>query len=118
MEREKDETRGGKGRRTRKKVSDGSNVPKEVLEQLIEQMGGEAALADPASLLRDLSAALVSRALESELEHHLGYGPGYQRPYRGWPPSPPRPDVRDAGATGASQLGVSAGLRSTPVGSS
>ena len=69
-----------KTRRARKTVPDGSGVPKEVLDQLLEGMGGQAALADPASLLRDLSAALVSRALESEMEHHLGYPPGDEPP--------------------------------------
>ncbi len=72
---------GGKGHRTRKKLADGSNVPKEVLDQLMEGMGGkEAVLADPARLLRDLSAALVSRALEVELSHHLGYDSGEDPP--------------------------------------
>jgi len=80
MERQDEPTAGGKRRRSRKKVPDGRNVPKEVLDQLLAGMGGEEALADPASLLRDLSAALVSRALESELDHHLGYAPGDKPP--------------------------------------
>ena len=78
MEQDDNDTQGGK--RRRKKVPDGSNVPKELLDQLLTGMGGQAALADPASLLRDLSAALVSRALESELDHHLGYPPGEEPP--------------------------------------
>lgn len=78
MERDDNDTQGGE--RRRKQVADGSDVPKELLDQLLTGMGGQAALADPASLLRDLSAALVSRALESEMDHHLGYPPGEEPP--------------------------------------
>jgi len=80
MEQDNETPKNVKRPKARRKAPDGSNVPKEVLDQLVEGMGGKAALADPASLLRDLSAALVSRALESELEHHLGYAPGEEPP--------------------------------------
>ena len=55
-------------------------VSREVLERLIEEAGGEEALRDPGALLRELTGALVERALEVELEAHLGYGPGEAPP--------------------------------------
>ena len=66
--------------KVRKPVPDGSGIPKEVLDQLLAGAGGKDALSDPSSLLQDLTAALVSRALESELDHHLGYGAGEEPP--------------------------------------
>ncbi len=66
--------------RPRKPVPDGSRIPKEVLDQLLAGVGGKDALADPSGLLQDLTAALVSRALESEMDHHLGYEAGEEPP--------------------------------------
>jgi hypothetical protein len=40
-------------------VPDGRGIPKAALDRLLEEVGGEEALADPAALLRELSAALV-----------------------------------------------------------
>ncbi|RMH54565.1 MAG: IS256 family transposase, partial [Bacteroidetes bacterium] len=42
--------------------------------------GGEEALRDPAGLLRELTGALVERALEAEVAHHLGYEAGEAPP--------------------------------------
>ena len=67
-------------RKKRRRVPDGSGIPKEVLDQLLTGMGGKEALADTPGLLQDLTAALVSRALESELDHHLGYEAGEEPP--------------------------------------
>jgi len=68
-----------KPRRERKRV-DGDNISRKVLDQLVEEAGGEEALRDPTALLRDLTAALVTRALETELDHHLGYETGEDPP--------------------------------------
>jgi len=78
MEEKKDKKT--RRRKPRKPVPDGSRIPQEVLDQLLEGVGAEDALADPSSLLQDLTAALVSRALESELDHHLGYKAGEEPP--------------------------------------
>ncbi len=69
-----------KPRRERKKLPDGRNIPKGLIDQLVAEAGGEEALRDPRALLRDLTAALVTRALETELDHHLGYGSGESPP--------------------------------------
>ncbi len=80
METKEETPKTGKRRRGRKKVPDGRGIPKAALDRLLEEVGGEEALADPAALLRELSAALVSRALEAELDEHLGYEPGEPPP--------------------------------------
>lgn len=48
-------------------------LPKELLDQLLALGGGSEGLAGPEGLLKQLTGALVSRALEGELDHHLGY---------------------------------------------
>jgi len=79
----KNDTKNGSDRdlktRQQRKQADGDNIPKEVLDLLVEA-GGEEALRDPRALLRDLTAALVTRALETELDHHLGYESGESPP--------------------------------------
>lgn len=66
--------------RRERRLADGRNFPKELLDRLVAEAGGEEALKDPTALLRDLTAALVTRALESELDHHLGYESGESPP--------------------------------------
>ena len=55
-------------------------IPKELLDQLIALNGGTEGLTGPQGLLQRLTGALVSRALDGELEHHLGYGKGDKAP--------------------------------------
>ena len=64
----------------RRPAPDGSGIPKELLDQLLSSAGGEAALKDPQGLLQELTAAVVGRALEAELDEHLGYGSGETPP--------------------------------------
>ena len=55
-------------------------IPKELLDQLLALGGGSEGLAGPEGLLKQLTGALVSRALEGELDHHLGYRKGDKAP--------------------------------------
>jgi len=55
-------------------------LSRELMDRLVEEAGGEEALRDPGALLRELTGALVERALEAELEHHLGYEAGQAPP--------------------------------------
>ena len=57
-----------------------TNIPKELLDQLLAHGGGPENLGGPDGLLKQLTGALVSRALNGELEHHLGYGRGEKAP--------------------------------------
>lgn len=57
-----------------------SKIPTELLDQLLESCGGSEGLAGPDGLLKQLTASLVSRALDGELEHHLGYSKGERAP--------------------------------------
>lgn len=57
-----------------------NQIPEELLDQLLAHGGGAEALTGPNGLLKQLSAALVGRALNSELEHHLGYAKGETAP--------------------------------------
>ncbi len=55
-------------------------LSKELMDRLVEEAGGEEALRDPGALLRELTGALVERALEAEVAHHLGYEAGEAPP--------------------------------------
>ena len=55
-------------------------IPHELLDQLLALGGGSEGLGGPEGLLKQLTGALVSRALEGELEHHLGYRKGEKAP--------------------------------------
>ena len=48
--------------------------------ELLENCGGSEGLGGPDGLLKQLTASLVSRALDGELEHHLGYTKGEKVP--------------------------------------
>jgi putative transposase len=69
-----------------KRVRRGSEVggfAPEVLDQLLQGVAGEGKLAsaeDLQSLLRQLSGALLTRALDAEMTHHLGYEKGQEPP--------------------------------------
>jgi putative transposase len=55
-------------------------IPKELLDQLLTLGGGSEGLTGPEGLLSQLTGALVSRALDGELDHHLGYRKGDKPP--------------------------------------
>jgi putative transposase len=56
-------------------------IPKELLpKELLDQLLALGDLEGPDGVLQQLTGALVSRALEGELEHHLGYGHGETPP--------------------------------------
>lgn len=62
-----------------RKAEDGK-IPKELMDQLLEQYGGPEGLSDPQALLRSLTTAVINRAMEAELDHHLGYEAGETPP--------------------------------------
>lgn len=51
-------------------------IGREILDQLLEGYSKPEDLLGENGLLRNLMAALVSRAMDAELTHHLGYGDG------------------------------------------
>jgi len=51
-------------------------IPSEVLDELLEQWGGPAGLLGSDGLLTAMTGALVERAMEAEMDHHLGYESG------------------------------------------
>ena len=55
-------------------------IPSELLDQFLALGGGSQSLTGPDGLLKQLTAALVSRVLEGELDHHLGYAKGEEPP--------------------------------------
>lgn len=55
-------------------------IPSELLDQFLALGGGSQSLTGPDGLLKQLTAALVSRALDGELDHHLGYAKGEEPP--------------------------------------
>ena len=62
-------------------MPDGKGIPQDLLSKLLEAYDGPGDLrSDPQTLIRDLTAALINRAMESEMEHHLGYERGEEPP--------------------------------------
>jgi putative transposase len=55
-------------------------LPSEVLDQLLKDWGGPAGLLGDQGLLKQLTAALVQRAMDAELSHHVGYERGETPP--------------------------------------
>lgn len=53
-----------------------SRISRETLDELLRNYERPEDLIGPGGLLRELTAALVSRAMEAELSHHLGYEHG------------------------------------------
>ena len=51
-------------------------IPKDLIDQLFTAAGGPEGLTGPEGLLKELTAALVNRALDAEMSHHLGYERG------------------------------------------
>jgi len=64
----------------RAKASEQGRIPKEIVDQLLKGYQRPEDLIGPDGLLRELTAALVNRAMESELSHHLGYEVGERAP--------------------------------------
>lgn len=54
--------------------------PREVLDQLLKGYSKPEDLTGPDGLLKQLTAALVERAMNAEMTHHLGYEPGEKPP--------------------------------------
>jgi len=71
---------GTASRRKGRAAPNGQGIPKELLDQLLEQYDGPGDLTNPQELLRGLTAAVVNRAMEAELDHHLGYQSGQTPP--------------------------------------
>ncbi|NDC39390.1 MAG: IS256 family transposase [Proteobacteria bacterium] len=57
-----------------------TELPNELIDQLLAVAGGGAGLTGPDGLLKKLTAALVNRALNAEMTHHLGYETGESPP--------------------------------------
>jgi putative transposase len=51
-------------------------IPKELVDQLFAAAGGPDGLTGPGGVLKELTSALVNRALDVEMAHHLGYERG------------------------------------------
>jgi len=68
----------------RKRGEDGwGGFPPEVLDQLLKGAAGDGKLAtaeDLQELLKQFSGALINRALDAEMSHHLGYEKGEEPP--------------------------------------
>lgn len=65
--------------RGRKKKST-SRIPKELLDEVMKHYNGPDDFVGPEGLLKELTAALVNRAMEAELSNHLGYESGETPP--------------------------------------
>ncbi len=57
-----------------------NDIPKDVLDNLLQQWGGPGGLLGNDGLLKAMTAALVERAMEAELTYHLDYEPGETPP--------------------------------------
>jgi putative transposase len=52
----------------------------ELLDELLKEYGGSAGVTGPDGLLKDMTRAVIQRAMGAELSHHLGYEPGQAPP--------------------------------------
>ena len=52
----------------------------ELLDELLEEYGGSPGVTGPDGLLKELTRAVVNRAMNAELTHHLGYESGQTPP--------------------------------------
>ncbi|MGA9525193.1 MAG: IS256 family transposase [Myxococcaceae bacterium] len=55
-------------------------IPRELIDRLFSVAGGPQGLTGPEGLLKQLTSALVNRALEAEMSDHLGYENGEEAP--------------------------------------
>lgn len=65
-------------RRKKAESKDGSGISPELMDQLLKEHGG--GLDDPQGFLKDLTKAVMNRALAAEMDHHLGYERGAEPP--------------------------------------
>src|SRR4051794_15075966 len=65
-----------KPRRAPRVVGQIPGVAPDILDQLMTGYGKPEDLTGPDGLLNRLKKALIERAMQAELTHHLGYGPG------------------------------------------
>ena len=74
-------TRKPRGRRSRtRNPDDPPPIDPKLIDQLLGEYRGPEDLLGETGLLRRLTAALVNRAMEAELSHHLDYAPGEKPP--------------------------------------
>ncbi len=66
--------------RRRGRGADGSDIPKELVDQLLGDYRNPEDLTGPDGLLKRLTAAVLNRAMEGEMAHHLGYEHGQRAP--------------------------------------
>jgi putative transposase len=52
----------------------------ELLDELLKEYGGSAGVTGPDGLLKEMTRAVINRAMGAELTHHLGYEPGERPP--------------------------------------
>ena len=62
------------------KTTRGKTRRDELLDELLREYGGPAGVTGPDGLLKELTRAVVNRAIGAELSHHLGYEEGEQPP--------------------------------------
>jgi len=55
-------------------------VSEQLLDKLLEEYQGPGSLSDPQTLLKGLTSAVLTRAMEAELDHHPGYQRGQEPP--------------------------------------
>jgi putative transposase len=67
-------------RRRKAEVANGRGISQEVLDELLKDYQGPEDITGPDGLLKRLTAALVNRAMEAEMGHHLGYDSGETPP--------------------------------------
>ncbi|MCA1811248.1 MAG: IS256 family transposase [Halobacteriales archaeon] len=67
-------------RRKKGALDEHTGLPIELLDDLLKQWGGPAKLLGNDGLLRAMTAALVQRAMDAEMAHHLDYEPGQEPP--------------------------------------
>lgn len=65
-------------RRKKKSTKDGAGISPELMDQLLKEHAQ--GLDDPQAFLKDLTAAVMNRALAAEMDHHLGYEHGGEPP--------------------------------------
>jgi putative transposase len=71
-----DEAAAGEPTASQRRRREPRRIPNEVLDMLLTTLGSPTELTGSNGLLRELSGALISRALESEMTQHLGFEHG------------------------------------------
>lgn len=68
------------GPRKRRNGANAHGFSNELMDQLLASYQKPGGPADAQGLLKDLTSAVLNRAMEGELDHHLGYGKGERPP--------------------------------------